>query len=163
MCNASSGRDPPAQMRSCSCLLTSLLSNSTSPDFYHFQMCSFQPRWTLTYVTSIEYFYFLHAHILASALSVEFNSCQGFSHQFVFLKNEESSVCSSACNLPGSDPCRPGFSQPAAAGTDWDGPCRQYHRPAPRCSYRRITAGQHTRTAGSLMSHSDKHCTLGCI
>lgn len=66
------------------------------------------------------------------------------------------------CSIPGSGPCRPGFSQPAVGGTDWGGPGRQYHRLAPHCSYHRLPAGQHTRTVGSLMSHSDTHGTLGC-
>ncbi len=66
------------------------------------------------------------------------------------------------CNLPGSGPCRPRFSQPAVAGTDWGGPGHQYHRPAPHCSCHRLRAGQHTRTVGSLTSHSDTHDTLGC-
>lgn len=65
-------------------------------------------------------------------------------------------------NLPGSGPCRPGFSQLAAAGIDWGGPGRRYHRPAPRCSYHRMLVGRRTRTAGSLTSHSDTRNTLGC-
>lgn len=57
------------------------------------------------------------------------------------------------CNIPGSGPCRLGFFQPAASGTDWGGRGHRYHKLAPHCSYHRLPAGQHIHTEGSLMSH----------